>query len=65
VRAPRILNEIDGYIVPPWLAENAGVLGALAMPQSQLKTSVIPRVAWEHCGPASGPRLLYWRFAPR
>ena len=31
VRAPQILNEMAGYIVPPRLAENAGVLGALAL----------------------------------
>jgi fructokinase len=33
VRAPRLLNGMNDYIVPPWLAENAGVLGALALAQ--------------------------------
>jgi fructokinase len=33
VRAPRIVDGIDDYIVPPWLAEHAGVLGALALAQ--------------------------------
>ena len=44
VRAPRILNEIDAYIVPPWLAENAGVLGALALAQLELTTPAFPGV---------------------
>lgn len=33
VRAPRILEGIDAYIVPPWLGGHAGVLGALALAQ--------------------------------
>jgi fructokinase len=33
VRAPQLLNGIDDYIVPPWLGEHAGVLGALALAQ--------------------------------
>jgi fructokinase len=37
VRAPQILNGTDEYIVPPRLAENAGVLGALALAQDQLE----------------------------
>ena len=43
VRAPRILHEMDGYVVPPWLAENAGVLGALALAQLQLERPVTSR----------------------
>ena len=31
VQAPDILNEIDGYIVPPGLGKRAGVLGAIAL----------------------------------
>jgi fructokinase len=33
VRAPEILEEIDGYIVPPALGGRAGMLGALALAQ--------------------------------
>jgi fructokinase len=35
VRAPQILNDIDHYIVPPWLGGQAGVLGALALAERQ------------------------------
>ena len=35
VRAPQLLNGIDDYIVPPWLGEHAGVLGALALAQGE------------------------------
>ena len=31
VRAPEILEDIDGYIVPPALGGRAGVLGALVL----------------------------------
>jgi fructokinase len=31
VRAESILRNIDDYIVPPWLGDRAGVLGALAL----------------------------------
>ena len=31
VQSPAILEEIDGYIVPPALGNQAGVLGALAL----------------------------------
>ena len=37
VRTPSILSGMDTYIVPPWLAENAGVLGALALAQAELR----------------------------
>jgi len=33
VQAPEILQEIDGYIVPPGLGRRAGVLGAIALAQ--------------------------------
>jgi fructokinase len=33
VQSPAILNEIDGYIVPPGLGSQAGVLGALVLAQ--------------------------------
>jgi fructokinase len=33
VRAPQLLQAIDEYIVPPWLGDQAGVLGALALAQ--------------------------------
>ena len=31
-------RAIDDYVVPPWLADHAGVLGALALAQLQLVT---------------------------
>jgi fructokinase len=37
VRAPQLLNGIDDYIVPPWLGEHAGVLGALALAQREIE----------------------------
>jgi fructokinase len=33
VRAPRILQSIESYIVAPWLGSHAGALGALALAQ--------------------------------
>jgi fructokinase len=39
VRAPQILEGIDNYIVPPWLAGHAGVLGALALAQQLVDES--------------------------
>ena len=38
VRAPQILDEMAQYIVPPRLADNAGVLGALALAQLELES---------------------------
>jgi fructokinase len=36
VRAPRILQAMDDYLVPPWLGRQAGVLGALALAQGMM-----------------------------
>jgi len=41
VRSPRILDDIDGYIVPPWLGGHAGVLGALALAQRVIAESEV------------------------
>ena len=42
VRAPRILQGIEDYIVPPWLAGYAGVLGALALAQRAISGALPP-----------------------
>jgi fructokinase len=39
VQSPAILEQIDKYIVPPELGHKAGVLGAIALAQQQLKSS--------------------------
>jgi len=39
VRSPKILREIDRFIVPPVLGELAGVLGAIAMARDALEAS--------------------------
>ena len=36
VRAPRLLQSMDDYIVRPWLGAHAGVLGAMALAQQSL-----------------------------
>jgi len=37
LRAPEILERIEGYVVPPALGARAGVLGALALAQRSLE----------------------------
>lgn len=39
VRAPQLLDDVDRYIVPPWLGGQAGVLGALALAQRATESS--------------------------
>jgi fructokinase len=43
VRAPRILQSIDDYVVRPWLGAHAGVLGALALAQQSLPAAARQR----------------------
>lgn len=43
VRAPRILEAMDGYVVAPWLGSHAGVLGALALAQRSIEQSETTR----------------------
>jgi len=42
VQAPDILNEIDGYIVPPGLGKRAGVLGAIALARKVMEEEPHP-----------------------
>jgi fructokinase len=39
LQVPAILEDIDGYIVPPALGRRAGVLGAIALAQEQVPAS--------------------------
>jgi fructokinase len=39
VRSPHLVDDIDRYIVPPWLGSQAGVLGALALAERALDQS--------------------------
>jgi fructokinase len=43
VQAPEILDEIDGYIVPPALGSRSGVLGAIALAEDRWRAGPVSK----------------------